>query len=55
MKKYFLYRKPINGPRGDWYFDDEFHSYEAAYAQAKENALNGSWKVWKIEEVLVFE
>ena len=64
MKKYYLYRQPIlksvtNGEKlankGDWYFDDEFDSYEAAFDQAKENATKGSWKTWKIEEVLIFE
>ena len=64
MKKYYLYRQPIlksvtNGAKladkGDWYFDDEFDSYDDAYHQAELNASNsGSWKVWKIEEVLVF-
>ena len=63
MKIYYLYRQPIlrsiNGEKlhnlGEWYFDDEFSSYEDAYQQAKINALNNSWKVWKIEEVLVFD
>jgi hypothetical protein len=41
--------------KGDWYFDDEFESYEIAYNQAMLNAKNSdSWKVWKIEEVCVF-
>ena len=60
MKKYYLYRQPIlngtftNGQKGDWHFDDEFGSYEAAVNQAKHNSKRGSWKVWKIEEVWDF-
>lgn len=63
-KRFYLYRQPIlnsttNGEKladkGDWYFDDDFDSYEDALAQAKKNAARGSWKVWKIEEVLDFK
>lgn len=58
MKKYYLYRQPIlkntANKRGDWYFDDEFETYEEAFKQAKINAEKNSWKVWKIEEVYDF-
>lgn len=57
MKKYYLYRQPIHSEKsneGIWYFDDEFDSYEDAFKQAKINSLNGSWKTWQIQEVIVF-
>ena len=54
MKKYYLYNKMIKSPKGDWTFDDEFIDYITALHQAKENAKNSSWKIWKIEEVWDF-
>lgn len=58
MKKYYLYRQPIHSEqsnKGIWYFDDEFNSYEEAFDQAKINASKNSWKIWKIEEVIIFD
>lgn len=64
IKKYYLYRQPLvaggdqkdlRGNNGTWWFDDEFTSHDAAIRQATANAKNGSWKVWKIEEVMVFD
>jgi len=54
MKKYYLYRKPLQNYKGDWFFDDEFNSYDDAWTQARINARNASWKIWKIEEVWDF-
>lgn len=59
MKKYYLYRLPIlkkfEQTVKEWYFDDEFSTYEEAFNKAKANAKRSCWKVWKIEEVLDFE
>lgn len=56
-RKFFLYRKPVlkTSKDGDWFFDDKFDSYDAAWNQAYKNSQNGSWKTWKIEEVFEFE
>jgi hypothetical protein len=67
VRKYYLYRQPllqkdwkpnsensIPPNKGEWFFDDEFLSWDEAYLQAQENVEKGSWKIWKIEEVLDF-
>jgi hypothetical protein len=55
-KRFWLYRKPClpDTKDGEWIFDNKFDSYDKAWNYTWDASKSGSWKVWKIEEVLEF-